>query len=78
MHFINGFEQGTTLFERTRELLGTWSHRAAFRAVKNPATPREWEIGSYEGARFTIQEDGSWVSHWMDPRQHGLPDRAKS
>jgi len=59
----------------TPELLGTWDHRAAFRAVRNPATPREWEIGSYEGMRFTIQPDGTWVSHWMDPRQHGLPDR---
>jgi len=59
----------------TPQLLGTWRNRAAFRAVKNPATPREWEIGSYEGTRFTIQADGSWVSHWMDPRQHGLPDR---
>jgi len=59
----------------TPELLGTWSHRAAFRAVKNPAIPREWEIGSYEGTRFTIQPDGSWISHWMDPRKHGLTDR---
>jgi hypothetical protein len=59
----------------TPELLGTWDHRAAFRAVRNPATPREWEIGSYEGTRFTVQPDGTWVSHWMDPRRHGLPDR---
>ena len=59
----------------TAELLGKWNHRAAFRAVRNPATPREWEIGSYEGTRFSIQPDGSWISHWMDPRQHGLPDR---
>ena len=31
----------------TPQLLGTWRNRAAFKAVKNPAVPREWEIGSY-------------------------------
>jgi tRNA (mo5U34)-methyltransferase len=60
----------------TPELLGTWSSRAAFRAVKNPATPREWEIGSYEGTRFTLHPDGSWTSHWIDPKAH-LPDRGR-
>jgi tRNA (mo5U34)-methyltransferase len=57
--------------------LGAWSNRAAFRAVKNDATPREWEIGSYEGTRFTMNPDGTWTSHWLDPRAHGLADRAK-
>jgi tRNA (mo5U34)-methyltransferase len=61
----------------TPELLGTWSNRAAFRAVKNPKTPREWEIGSYEGTHFTIEADGSWTSHWMDPQKYGMPNRAK-
>jgi tRNA (mo5U34)-methyltransferase len=59
------------------ELLGTWSSRAAFRAVKNHAMPREWEVGSYEGTHFSIQSDGSWLSDWKDPREHGLPDRSK-
>jgi hypothetical protein len=61
----------------TPELLGTWASRAAFRAVKNPVTPREWEIGSYEGTRFTLHPDGTWTSHWMDPRKYHLPDRAR-
>lgn len=59
----------------TPTLLGTWGSRGAFRAVKNPAKPREWEVGSYEGTRFTQNPDGSWTSHWMDPRKHGLPSR---
>ena len=60
-------------FEPT--LLGQWNNRAAFRARKNPNKPREWEIGSYEGTRFTLHPDGSWTSHWMDPKKHGLPQR---
>jgi tRNA (mo5U34)-methyltransferase len=56
-------------------LLGKWSNRAAFRAPKNPAKPREWEIGSYEGTKFTQNPDGSWTSHWIDPQKHGMPDR---
>jgi tRNA (mo5U34)-methyltransferase len=59
------------------ELLGTWATRGAFRAVKNPAMPREWEIGSYEGARFTRHPDGSWTNEWLDARAHHLPDRAR-
>lgn len=61
----------------TPTLLGTWNDRAVFRAIKNPATPREWEIGSYEGTRFTMAPDGSWTSHWLDPKTYQLPDRAK-
>jgi hypothetical protein len=59
------------------ELLGTWASRAAFRASKIPDTPREWEIGSYEGMRFTIHSDGTWTSHWFDPKKHHLPDRKR-
>jgi hypothetical protein len=59
----------------TPELLGTWDDRAMFKAVKNPLTPREWEMGSYEGTRFTFNADGTWASHWIDPRKEGLPDR---
>jgi tRNA (mo5U34)-methyltransferase len=59
----------------TPSLLGTWSSRAAFRAVKNPASPREWEIGSYEGTRFTLEADGSWTSHWLDPQKYRLTNR---
>jgi tRNA (mo5U34)-methyltransferase len=61
----------------TPELLGAWASRAAFRAVKNPTLPREWEIGSYEGTHFTVHPDGSWTSHWIDPKKHNLPDRAR-
>jgi tRNA (mo5U34)-methyltransferase len=59
----------------TPELLGTWDDRAMFKALKNPLTPREWEKGSYEGTRFTFNADGTWSSHWIDPRKEGLPDR---
>jgi tRNA (mo5U34)-methyltransferase len=59
----------------TATLLAAWDSRAAFRAVKNPARPREWEIGSYEGTRFTQNPDGSWISHWMDPQKYGLLSR---
>jgi hypothetical protein len=45
--------------------------------VKNPATPREWEIGSYEGTRFSMEPDGRWVSHWLDPKKYKLPDRSR-
>jgi tRNA (mo5U34)-methyltransferase len=58
-------------------LLASWGSRAAFRAVKNPATPREWEIGSYEGTRFSMEPDGRWVSHWLDPKKYKLPDRSR-
>jgi tRNA (mo5U34)-methyltransferase len=61
----------------TPTVLGTWSSRAAFRAVKNPALPREWEIGSYEGMRFTMAPDDSWTTHWLDPQQHGHAHRSK-
>jgi tRNA (mo5U34)-methyltransferase len=60
----------------TPALLGTWDSRAAFRAQKNPAIPREWEIGSHEGTRHLLQENGSWTSTWKDPAAHGLPNRA--
>jgi tRNA (mo5U34)-methyltransferase len=58
-------------------LLGKWGSRAAFKAVKNPAQPREWEIGSYEGTRFTLHPDGSWTSHWLDPQKFGSPGRSR-
>jgi tRNA (mo5U34)-methyltransferase len=61
----------------TPSLLAAWGSRAAFRAVKNATTPREWEIGSYEGTRFTLEPDGSWKSHWLDPQKHKLADRRK-
>ena len=61
----------------TPSLLGAWGTRAAFRAVKNPASPREWEIGSYEGTRFTLEADGSWKSHWLDPHTYKLADRGR-
>jgi tRNA (mo5U34)-methyltransferase len=51
----------------TPTLLGTWNNRAAFKAAKNPATPREWEIGSYEGTHFTYNPDGTWSCVWHDP-----------
>jgi tRNA (mo5U34)-methyltransferase len=59
----------------TPELLGTWNDRAMFKAVKNPATPREWEKGSYEGTRFTFNADGTWTSHWINPWKAGMPNR---
>jgi hypothetical protein len=59
----------------TPTLLAKWGSRAAFRGVKNPALPREWEVGSYEGTEFHRQADGSWSSTWKDPAVHGLPDR---
>jgi tRNA (mo5U34)-methyltransferase len=62
----------------TPELLGTWNDRAMFKAQKNPATPREWEKGSYEGTRFTYNPDGNWTSHWIDPRKSGMPNRRSS
>lgn len=62
----------------TPTLLGKWASRAAFKAVKNPVRPREWEYGSYEGVRFIFHEDGSWTSTWKDPVAHGLPDRASA
>jgi tRNA (mo5U34)-methyltransferase len=61
----------------TPALLETWSSRAAFRAVKNPTTPREWEIGSYEGTRYTLNPDGTWRSHWLAPKDFSLPDRGR-
>ena len=61
----------------TPSLLDTWDSRAAFRAIKNPTMPREWEIGSYEGTHFEMHPDGSWTSHWLDPKKHGLPNRGK-
>ena len=51
----------------TAEHLASWLSRAAFRGVKNPATHREWEFGSYEGTRFQYNEDGSWTAVWHDP-----------
>jgi tRNA (mo5U34)-methyltransferase len=61
----------------TASLLGKWKSRAAFRGVKIPTLPREWEFGSYEGVQFIFQDDGSWTSTWKDPVAHGLPDRSK-
>jgi len=52
----------------TCEHLGSWASRAAFRGVKNPARPREWEIGSYEGTPIVYNPDGSWTANWHDPR----------
>ena len=52
----------------TAEHLGSWQSRAAFRGVKNPTTPREWEIGSYEGTRFQYNQDGTWTATWHDPK----------
>lgn len=57
------------------EVLGAWGGRAMLRATKNTTTPREWEVGSYEGTRFERQSDGTWRSLWIDPWKHGLPDR---
>jgi tRNA (mo5U34)-methyltransferase len=57
------------------DVLGTWNDRAMFRGRKDPAVPREWEKGSYEGTRFTVHPDGTWESHWIDPRKAGVPDR---
>lgn len=56
------------------KLLGTWASRAAFRAVKNPTLPREWEYGSYEGTDFIFHDDGTWTSTWKDPAKRTLPN----
>jgi tRNA (mo5U34)-methyltransferase len=53
------------------EHLGSWQSRAAFRGVKNPALPREWEIGSYEGTSFRYNQDGTWTATWHDPKLVG-------
>jgi tRNA (mo5U34)-methyltransferase len=50
------------------EHLASWQSRAAFRGIKNPAVPREWELGSYEGMRFSSNPDGTWTVIWYDPR----------
>jgi len=52
----------------TAEHLASWLSRAAFRGVKNPTTPREWELGSYEGTRFRYKQDGTWTATWHDPK----------
>ena len=49
------------------EHLASWQSRAAFRGVKDPTNPREWEIGSYEGTRFKLNDDGSLTTIWLDP-----------
>ena len=49
------------------EHLASWNGRAAFRGVKDPRLPREWEIGSYEGTTFEYNRDGTWTSKWLDP-----------
>jgi hypothetical protein len=48
--------------------LASWQSRAAFRGIKNPAIPREWERGSYEGIRYKFNDDGTWTAIWHDPR----------
>jgi hypothetical protein len=50
------------------EHLASWTSRASFRGVKNPVTPREWELGSYEGMSFKYNQDGTWAVTWHDPR----------
>jgi tRNA (mo5U34)-methyltransferase len=52
----------------TAEHLASWTSRASFRGVKNPVTPREWELGSYEGMSFRYNQDGTWAVTWHDPR----------
>ena len=49
------------------EHLESWHSRGSFRGVKNPATPREWEYGSYEGTHFKFNQDGTWTVTWHDP-----------
>jgi len=49
------------------EHLLSWQGRAAFRGVKDPTIPREWEMGSYEGTTFAYNQDGTWTSKWLDP-----------
>ena len=48
--------------------LSSWQSRGAFRGIKNPAVPREWERGSYEGTSFKSNDDGTWTAIWHDPR----------
>lgn len=52
------------------EHLASWLGRAAFRGVKNATTPREWEIGSYEGTSFHYNQDGTWAAIWHDPKAY--------
>ena len=49
------------------EHLASWHGRAAFRGIKDPKVPREWEVGSYEGTTFEYNQDGTWTSKWLDP-----------
>jgi tRNA (mo5U34)-methyltransferase len=48
--------------------LSTWDGRASFRAEKDPALPRPWERGSYEGTKFEENPDGSWRVIWHEPK----------
>jgi tRNA (mo5U34)-methyltransferase len=48
--------------------LASWLSRASFRGIKDPRTPREWELGSYEGTRFEHNQDGTWTAIWHDPQ----------
>jgi tRNA (mo5U34)-methyltransferase len=48
--------------------LASWQSWGAFRGLKNPALPREWERGSYEGIRYKFNHDGTWTPIWHDPR----------
>jgi tRNA (mo5U34)-methyltransferase len=54
-------------FEKV-EHLASWDSRASFRGIKNPAVPREWELGSYEGMSFSVGPDGTSTVIWHDPR----------
>lgn len=49
------------------EHLASWLSRGSFRGVKIGTTPREWELGSYEGTRFSHNQDGTWTATWHDP-----------
>jgi hypothetical protein len=53
----------------TAEHLASWLTRGSFRGVKNPAIPREWEHGSYEGTHFKYNDDGTWTATWHDPQK---------
>ena len=53
----------------TASHLASWLSRGSFRGVKNPATPREWERGSYEGTHFKYNQDGTWTATWHDPQK---------